>query len=234
MRHSFLNRWLPLVLVCVAGLLFSVSAYAAEPGAAAAPVTAKVEIAASLVLQGNMPGGAGPYTFTLTAQDAANPMPAGASDGVKTVTQAGAGDFSFGSITFPKVGEYHYTIRQTPGNLPDCRYDTRVYTATVYVQWQAEVAGALQATLVLGENGNPAKPAAVQFTTTGSAPDAAGPATTPPPPQASAAPTGVGAGGPWLAPQTGDAANIALLFWALVASATGLLALAILRAKRKS
>lgn len=79
----------------------------------------------------------GEFTFTLTgaigADGSTAPMPEGAKDGVKTVTNAADGKVSFGEITYDKPGTYAYTVRETAGDLGGVTYDDTVYTVTVTV-----------------------------------------------------------------------------------------------------
>ncbi|MBW3081752.1 Spy0128 family protein [Bifidobacterium saguinibicoloris] len=80
----------------------------------------------------------GEFTFTLTgatgADGAVAPMPEGAKDGVKTVTNAADGKVAFGEITYDKPGTYAYTVRETAGDLGGVTYDDTVYTVTVTVK----------------------------------------------------------------------------------------------------
>ncbi|PLS29624.1 Spy0128 family protein [Bifidobacterium parmae] len=80
----------------------------------------------------------GEFTFTLTGATGADgtvaPMPEGAKDGVKTVTNAADGKVTFGEITYDKPGTYAYTVRETAGDLGGVTYDDTVYTVTVTVK----------------------------------------------------------------------------------------------------
>lgn len=84
------------------------------------------------ILQGHTPDHPASFTFTLTALDGA-PMPQGAEDGVKTITQTGAGEKSFGSISFDRPGVYRYEIQEVDGGLEGYSYDSAVYTLTYTV-----------------------------------------------------------------------------------------------------
>jgi pilin isopeptide linkage protein len=68
------------------------------------------------------------FTFKLTAEDAATPMPD--SD---TVTIHGAGTAKFGPITYNDVGIYTYTVSQQDGQQQGYTYDKTIYHVTVTV-----------------------------------------------------------------------------------------------------
>lgn len=80
------------------------------------------------------------FRFTLTADDASNPMPSGsitASDGTVSKTVEGpneAGYVVFGSAEFTKEGEYSYTIRESGGSLPGVENDTAEKKITLSVK----------------------------------------------------------------------------------------------------
>ena len=74
---------------------------------------------------------AGEFEFTLTANDKA-PMPEGVT-GTQTVKNDGAGNFTFGNITYTKPGNYEYTISEKPGSVGGVTYDDEVYTVIVEV-----------------------------------------------------------------------------------------------------
>ena len=74
------------------------------------------------------------YTVTMTPNDAANPMPEGASEGEYALTITGAGTGSIPGMTFTDMGNYTYTIVQQPGSNPlAVSYDSTVYTLNVWV-----------------------------------------------------------------------------------------------------
>ena len=74
---------------------------------------------------------AGEFEFTLTANGKA-PMPEGVT-GTQTVKNDGAGNFTFGNITYTKPGNYEYTISEKPGSVGGVTYDDEVYTVIVKV-----------------------------------------------------------------------------------------------------
>ncbi|WP_193316224.1 Spy0128 family protein [Bifidobacterium cebidarum] len=74
----------------------------------------------------------GEFTFTLTG-GADAPLPEGAKNGAKTVTNGKDGKIAFGTITYSKPGTYAYTVREVAGNLGGVTYDDTVYAATVTV-----------------------------------------------------------------------------------------------------
>jgi pilin isopeptide linkage protein len=96
------------------------------------------------------------FTFTMTAEDKAAPMPS--SD---TVTITGAGTAEFGPITYDEVGEYKYTIRERDDQLPGYTYDTTVYHVTVLVA--SESSGALRADVIVQKNADSSKSGSIIF-----------------------------------------------------------------------
>ncbi|WP_313187116.1 Spy0128 family protein [Lacrimispora sp.] len=80
------------------------------------------------------PSAASGFTFSLTAQDKANPMPEGSADGVKYMTIYGSGEEDFGTWIYTREGTYYYTISEVI--LSDTRYtyDRSVYTITDVVK----------------------------------------------------------------------------------------------------
>ena len=82
------------------------NSYEAGPVEATIPVEKLLNAADGL----NAPDITNAFTFTLTADEAGNPMPT-----VKSCTNpdADGGDMSFGPISFDKVGTFNYTITET-------------------------------------------------------------------------------------------------------------------------
>ena len=80
------------------------------------------------------PSAASGFTFSLTAQDKANPMPEGSAGGVKYMTIYGSGEEDFGTWIYTREGIYYYTISEVI--LSDTRYtyDRSVYTITDVVK----------------------------------------------------------------------------------------------------
>lgn len=68
-----------------------------------------------------------PFVFILKAENASNPMPSGASDGVKKVTVNGSGKVEFGTITFTKEGTYSYRVSEEKGTISGYTYDGSTY-----------------------------------------------------------------------------------------------------------
>jgi pilin isopeptide linkage protein len=73
----------------------------------------------------------GEFSFTLTAVDNA-PMPDGARDGRKTVTNSGAA-VDFGQIAYKNAGTYKYTITENSGKKGGVTYDESTKNVTVTV-----------------------------------------------------------------------------------------------------
>lgn len=79
-------------------------------------------------ITGDRPDRMAEFTFVMTAQNENAPMPAGSSNGVKTVTMQGAGSTEFGEIIFTEPGVYRYTIGEKDTGTAGYTYDTEVYT----------------------------------------------------------------------------------------------------------
>jgi pilin isopeptide linkage protein len=80
------------------------------------------------------PSTASSFTFSLIAQDKANPMPEGSAEGIKHITIYGSGEEDFGTWIYTREGTYFYTISEVI--LSDTRYvyDRSVYTITDVVK----------------------------------------------------------------------------------------------------
>ena len=79
---------------------------------------------------GDLPGEDGVFTFRLVAKDPLQPMPAGSSGGVKTITIKGSGRGEFGTWSYVKAGTYIYTVNEVKSGVKGYTYDTVVYTIT--------------------------------------------------------------------------------------------------------
>ena len=80
-------------------------------------------------ISGGRPSKNETFTFTLTAVTDGAPMPADKT----TVTVDGAGDVSFGAITYTKDGTYEYTIKEEKGTAAGYTYDSSEWKLTVTV-----------------------------------------------------------------------------------------------------
>lgn len=74
------------------------------------------------------PGRNDVFTFRLTAKSPDYPMPDGAVNGEIEIEIEGAGEKSFGAITFAEPGKYEYTITEVPSVPTYYFFDTSVYT----------------------------------------------------------------------------------------------------------
>lgn len=144
MKKRILGALLVTVLLCLAA-----TAYAAQTPAA-------FSLNVAVTQEGRSPQPIA-YTVRLTANDPANPMPAGQTGGSYDVTVNGPGEVNFPAITFDHVGKYTYTVRQLKGDAERCEYDESVYTMTVYVQ-NAEDYASLTATVVFTDSQGGPKP----------------------------------------------------------------------------
>lgn len=149
----------------MAGLLLLAIALLAPVGnLALADTPATLSIPVYKVVSG-IPVTTETFTFRLTGMDNA-PMPAGSVNGVKSVTIAGAGNTTFGIITYTAVGDYRYTISEVAGTSGNYAYDTTVYDLVVQVTWKDQAGGVLQAAMYLVMQGQTEKQERAQFTNT--------------------------------------------------------------------
>ena len=102
----------------------------AVSGAACYTLTLTKQIA------GDTPATPETFTFTLTPDDPANPMPADTQNGSASVQITGAGQASFDSLCFAAEGSYGYSIRELSGGAAGYRYDLAVYHLTVEARLQ--------------------------------------------------------------------------------------------------
>ena len=163
----------------------------AVSGAACYTLTLTKQIA------GDTPATPETFTFTLTPDDPANPMPADTQNGSASVQITGAGQASFDSLCFAAEGSYGYTIRELSGGAAGYRYDPAVYHLTVEARLQE---GCIHLTASLtGADGQPCDQ--VRFVNTYTAETT--PSTPTPTPGATPAPTATAAPAMQV-PQTGD------------------------------
>ncbi len=121
------------LMLLVLLLAMSVTAFAAGNLTAEVPVEIKVE--------NPLPGLTETYTVKLTAVTAGAPMPGGASGTVYEASIEGAGALTL-AMDYDKLGIYEYTLTQTAGSYPYCKYDSTEYElkVTVYVQEDGSLA----------------------------------------------------------------------------------------------
>lgn len=115
---------------------------------ALAEKTPAVAVPVQISLSGTLPDPAEDFVVELKADNAANPMPENAQNGICSVTITGAGSETFPALTYDKPGIYSYTIYQAAGTNAKCTYDDTVYALTVYVT-NAEDGSGLETAAVL-------------------------------------------------------------------------------------
>lgn len=97
------------------------------------------------------PSAASNFTFSLTAQDKANPMPEGSADGIKHITIYGSGEEDFGTWSYTREGTYYYTISEVVAAGTNYTYDRSVYTITDVVR---DIDGQLEVTRTVTNGAN--------------------------------------------------------------------------------
>lgn len=128
-------------LVCAA-LAGAPSPALAATGSGYDPVTAKVTV--RLTANDGSAVRDQRSTFVLTPSDDESVAPA-----ESTVVVTGAGEASF-SLSYDRVGEHHYTLRQVAGTAEHWTYDARVYDVTAYCMWD-EKADALFTRVIVND-----------------------------------------------------------------------------------
>lgn len=184
---------------------------------------AAVQIPVTVKLEGNMPSSDLAFTVTLAAKTASDPMPEASSLEIKVHNGEGSG--SFAPITYTIPGDYHYTVVQKPCTQSGVKCDNALYEVTVRV---VNGDSGLCAEVFARKSGTDCKTGVVSFVNCYRAPGAtAAPSptaapTSPPPPQPA-----------HRAPQTGD--NSTPLLWgALAILSAAVMAVLIIRARRKA
>jgi len=110
------------------------------------PSVATLSLPVTKTISGTTPPSSKTFAFTLTAQNGA-PMPQDAQNGTSTLRINGAGQASFGQITYTKAGSYSYVVKENVGSDVGYTYDTKVYNVTVRV---ADLGGRLSASWTVG------------------------------------------------------------------------------------
>lgn len=70
------------------------------------------------------------FTFQLEAKNKTNPMPAGSSGGIKTISIVGSGESEFGKWKYSRPGIYEYTVSEVNSGEDRYIYDDMIYTIT--------------------------------------------------------------------------------------------------------
>ena len=144
MRRTRLSAALAVLLVLLLWL---------TPVSAAASAQLQLEVEKTLI--GDKPASQETFTFLLEPVGDA-PMPE-----ENTVTITGSGKVTFPPITFDTPEDYHYTLREVPGDTWGYTYDDTVYLLTVQVT--TDDAGNLTATLYLSQEGSDGKADKIAF-----------------------------------------------------------------------
>ena len=109
------------------------------------PEDAKIVIQAEKKVDDKTGGAAGnPKTFTFELLDADGNV-------IETVSRVGGGTVTFSELTYSKVGEYNYTVREVAGDDKGYTYDTSEYPVTVTVT-DPDKDGILKAAITVGDS----------------------------------------------------------------------------------
>ena len=144
MRRTRLSAALAVLLILLLWL---------TPVSAAASAQLQLEVEKTLI--GDKPVSQETFTFLLEPVGDA-PMPE-----ENTVTITGSGTVTFPPITYDAPEDYHYTLRELPGETWGYTYDDTVYLLTVQVT--TDDAGNLTATLYLSREGSEGKADKIAF-----------------------------------------------------------------------
>ena len=117
--------------------------------------SAQLQLEVEKTILGDRPAPQETFTFLLEPVGDA-PMPE-----EETVTITGSGKVTFPPITFDTPEDYHYTLREVPGDTWGYTYDDTVYLLTVQVT--TDDAGNLTATLYLSREGSEGKADKFEF-----------------------------------------------------------------------
>ncbi|MBO5995371.1 MAG: DUF11 domain-containing protein, partial [Firmicutes bacterium] len=136
------------------GELVATSAYISKTGESQTSLTitntydpedAKIVIQALKTVDDITGGAAGnPKTFTFELLDADGNV-------IETVSRVGGGIVTFSELTYSKVGEYNYTVREVAGDDKGYTYDTSEYPVTVTVT-DPDKDGILKAAITVGDS----------------------------------------------------------------------------------
>ncbi len=109
------------------------------------PEDAKIVIQAEKKVDDKTGGAAeNPKTFTFELLDADGNV-------IETVSRVGGGTVTFSELTYSKVGEYNYTVREVAGDDKGYTYDTSEYPVTVTVT-DPDKDGILKAAITVGDS----------------------------------------------------------------------------------
>ncbi len=144
MRRTRLSAALAVLLILLLWL---------TPVSAAASAQLQLEVEKTLI--GDKPASQETFTFLLEPVGDA-PMPE-----ENTVTITGSGTVTFPPIIYDAPEDYHYTLRELPGETWGYTYDDTVYLLTVQVT--TDDAGNLTATLYLSQEGSDGKADKLEF-----------------------------------------------------------------------
>ena len=137
-------------------LFFSVQSKAAQQ-----LPTVAINIPVEKKLTGDKPPSVENFIFILKGEDATTPMPASDSNDMDslgvtaTLTIAGTGTGSFGTIVYAEPNDYHYTITEEQGSAENYTYDSTVYNVTVQIT--SDDNGALSAQVSMSKDGETGK-----------------------------------------------------------------------------
>lgn len=136
-----LGIWITVLLILMTAM--PMKAFAAEPSEAFIPVT--------VLAEGSQQDPEAMYTIELIPLTPGCPMPQGSEGGRYRMPVIG-GEETFIRIPCDTLGVYDYTIRQVPGEEPDCSYDGSSYRLRLFVT-AAEDGSTVVSGLIYGQEG---------------------------------------------------------------------------------
>lgn len=135
-------------------LLFPLSVYAASDS-----ITTSLRIEQIFTKNSTAASVNSSCSYTLTALDSANPMPAGTANGTYAFALSGTTVDTVASLTFVNTGIYSYQVKASSLSKNGYSYDKEIYTVTFYV---SRPANDLKAELVI-QKGSDKKVNGIRF-----------------------------------------------------------------------
>ncbi len=149
LQKASLKR-IPVLCLLVVCLLMALPPFAAH--AAADPALVTLRINQVFTSNSSVSGVENSFSYTLTALDTGNPMPAGSVDGIYSFAVKGTANHGVDPMSFVEAGVYRYEIKLAkPGTVAiGYHLDESAYTVTAYVRRSS---GKLAPEITIQKNG---------------------------------------------------------------------------------